>query len=101
MTTTPTTPLPADQLAALATALDELRAARMAPHAFSELARAQAALLETLPPRYAQVLADVLDRLESSALFSEESCSFSQGGLIDSLQTWVDKARGQIGGMAG
>ncbi len=96
MTTTPTTPLPAAQLTALATAVEDLRAARMAPHAFSEVARAQTVLLEALPPRYAQVLADLLDRLESSALFSEESCSFSQGGLIDSLETWVDKARGQV-----
>ncbi|WP_368353188.1 MULTISPECIES: hypothetical protein [Comamonadaceae] len=99
MTTTPTTPLPAAQLTTFATALGDLRAARMAPHAFSEAARAQTALLAALPPRYAQVLADLLDRLESSALFSEESCSFSQGGLIDSLQAWVDKARAQIGSM--
>ncbi|WP_208943442.1 hypothetical protein [Paracidovorax avenae] len=96
MTTTPTTPLPAAQLTALATAVEDLRAARMAPHAFSEEARAQTALLEALPPRYAQVLADLLDRLESSALFSEESCSFSQGGLIDSLQAWVNKAGGVL-----
>jgi len=33
-----------------------------------------------------------MDRLESSALFSEESCSFSQRDLIDSLQMWADKA---------
>ncbi|AVS75971.1 hypothetical protein C8240_20045 [Paracidovorax cattleyae] len=88
--------MPATQLTALATALEDLRAARMAPHAFSEVARAQTALLEALPSRYAQVLADLLDRLESSALFSEESCSFSQGSLIDSLQAWVDKARIQV-----
>ncbi|ATG96392.1 hypothetical protein QRO08_01420 [Paracidovorax citrulli] len=99
MTTTPPTPLPAAQLTTLATALAELRAARMAPHTFSGLARAQSVLLDALPPRYAQVLWDLLDRLESSALFSEESCSFSQSGLIDSLQAWVDKARAQIGGM--
>jgi hypothetical protein len=41
------------------------------------------------------VLLNLLDRLESSALFSEESCSFSQKDLLDNLQVWVDKARGQ------
>jgi hypothetical protein len=34
----------------------------------------------------------LLDRLESSALFSEESCSFSHGDLLDSLALWMDKA---------
>ena len=37
------------------------------------------------------------DRLESSALFSEESCSFSQKDLVDSLRMWVDKARATLG----
>jgi len=53
-------------------------------------------LLAQLPARYGQVLDDLLDRLESSALFSEESCSFSQDGLLDNLQLWIDKARGQL-----
>ena len=61
--------------------------------ALSHTARAQADLLAALPPRYAEVLHGLLDRLESSALFSEESCSFSQKDLVDSLQMWVDKAR--------
>lgn len=49
-------------------------------------------LLAALPARYAEVLHGLLDRLESGALFSEESCSFSQKDLIDSLQMWLDKA---------
>ena len=61
--------------------------------ALSHTARAQADLLAALPPRYAEVLHSLLDRLESSALFSEESCSFSQKELLDTLQMWVDKAR--------
>ena len=61
--------------------------------ALSHTARAQADLLAALPPRYAEVLHSLLDRLESSALFSEESCSFSQKDLVDTLQMWVDKAR--------
>ena len=31
-----------------------------------------------------------------SAVFSEESCSFSQRDLLGSLQMWVDKAQGQL-----
>ena len=53
-------------------------------------------MLAALPPRYGEVLLGLLDRLESSALFSEESCSFSQKDLLDSLQMWVDKARGVL-----
>lgn len=51
------------------------------------------ARLSDLPPRYLQVLDDVLTRLESSALFDEESCSFSVKDLRDSLQLWLEKAR--------
>jgi hypothetical protein len=62
----------------------------------SNEARASTELLGALPPRYGEVLLNLLDRLESSALFSEESCSFSQKDLLDNLQVWVDKARGQL-----
>jgi len=46
-----------------------------------------------LPERFGEVLGGVLDRLESGALFSEESCSFSQKDLLASLQLWADKAQ--------
>ncbi|RQO62704.1 hypothetical protein DBV14_04045 [Variovorax sp. KBW07] len=62
----------------------------------SDEARASTELLAALPPRYGEVLLNLLDRLESSALFSEESCSFSQKDLLDNLQVWADKARGQL-----
>ena len=62
----------------------------------SNEARASTELLGALPPRYGEVLLGLLDRLESSALFSEESCSFSQKDLLDNLQVWADKARGQL-----
>ncbi len=64
--------------------------------AFSGEARTSTELLASLPPRYGDVLLNLLDRLESSALFSEESCSFSQKDLLDNLQVWVDKARAQL-----
>lgn len=91
-------PLPPNHpVAALQTGLEALRQGRLAPAAFSTQARAQHALLAELPERYTTVLHDLLDRLESSALFAEESCSFSQHDLLDSLQLWLDKARQQLG----
>lgn len=84
-------------LSPLASALTQLRQDPSRVHAFSATARAQDALLAQLPPRYAEVLHNLLDRLESSALFSEESCSFSQTDLLDSLQMWLDKAGAQLG----
>lgn len=49
-----------------------------------------------LPARYADVLNQLLDRMESSALFTEESCSFSQKDQWASLEIWLDKARQQL-----
>ena len=85
----------APSLQSIQAALDALRAGSLGVHAFSTQVRSHAELL-SLPERYGQVLNDLLDRLESSALFSEESCSFSQSGLLDNLQLWIDKARGQL-----
>jgi len=85
-----------DQLHSLRRALDGLRTGNGTIAAFSTTARQQAALIAALPPRYGEVLLQLLDRLESSALFSEESCSFSQKELFDSLQFWLDKAGGQL-----
>jgi hypothetical protein len=78
-------------------ALTNLRAAPHTAAQFAQDTRQGAAeLLAALPPRYTEVLHNLLDRLESSALFAEESCSFSHKELLDSLQLWVDKARGQL-----
>ena len=49
-----------------------------------------------LPGPFGEVLGQLLDRIEASALFSEESCSFSQKGLFDNLQLWADKARARL-----
>ena len=46
-----------------------------------------------LPDKFGEVLGNLLDRIEASALFSEESCSFSQKDLLANLQMWADKAR--------
>ena len=85
------------QLDAIGTRIDALRSGRgESITALSNEARASSELLAALPPRYGEVLLNLLDRLESSALFSEESCSFSQKDLLDNLQVWVDKARAQL-----
>ena len=63
---------------------------------FCKTWRSQADLLAALPPRYAQVLEDLLGRLEAGSLFTEESCSFSQSELITQLSMWLDKAAQQL-----
>jgi hypothetical protein len=73
-------------------ALARLRADASSVPAFCAQARAQGELLAALPPRYGEVWLGLIDRLESSALFSEESCSFSQSSLLDSLDDWLTKA---------
>lgn len=81
-----------ERLGAVQRALDGLRSGALLPHAFSAAARDEAALIAALPPKYGEVLNGLLERLESSALFAEESCSFSQSDLADSVQLWIDKA---------
>ena len=74
-------------------ALNAFSQGSLTASALSHTARAQTDLLAALPPRYAEVLHGLLDRLESSALFSEESCSFSQKDLVANAQVWVSKAQ--------
>lgn len=83
-------------LATIQSEFEALRRGHSSPAAFSRHARAQTALLAALPPRYGEVLHQLLDRLEAGSLFAEESCSFSQHDLLDSLQLWLDKASRQL-----
>ena len=87
---------PQAELASLREGLQALRNGTQRVPAFSAQARQSRDLLQTLPPRYGEVLLGLLDRLESSALFAEESCSFSQTDLLDSLQMWLDKAQATL-----
>ena len=80
----------------LASGLQQVRSGTLTAAAVSQLARAQDALLAALPSPFGPVLHQLLDRLESAALFSEESCSFSQSDLLDSLQQWLDHAQRQL-----
>ena len=80
------------QLQTLQGALAQLRVETLGAALFAELAQAQQELLAALPPRFFDVLMQLLSRLESSALFTDESCSFSRHDLLDSFQLWLDKA---------
>ena len=84
------------QLDTIASGIAALQGGSGSVATLSTAARASTELLGALPPRYGEVLLNLLDRLESSALFSEESCSFSQKDLLDNLQAWADKARAQL-----
>lgn len=79
-------------LQSLRQTLDDLRQQCIAISGFCQIWRAQTALLAALPARYAQVMEDVLGRMEAGSLFSEESCSFSQEDLRANLAIWLDKA---------
>lgn len=92
-TSTPSFSEPLQQLTVLQSSLAHFREQGGSASALAATALAQTALLGALPPRYAEVLQGLLDRLESSALFSEESCSFSQKDLLANLEVWTDKAR--------
>ena len=85
-----------NELNTLRQSLTALRGNSLGVSAFASTARNTNALLQALPPRYAEVWLGLIDRLESSALFSEESCSFSQVDLLDSLSMWLDKAEQQL-----
>lgn len=84
------------QLHSLRAAVQQFTSGAISASALGTLARGQTALLTALPPRFEEVLLGLLDRLESSALFSEESCSFSQKDLLASLQMWLEKADARL-----
>ncbi|MDQ0140037.1 hypothetical protein [Cupriavidus necator] len=46
----------------------------------------------TLPPVYGQAMEELLRRLEMSAVFAQDSCSFSSTAVTDQLGRWLDKA---------
>lgn len=82
-----------DQLAVFNVQIAQIQSGKLLASTFVQAARAHEALLRALPEKYSTVYHDLLDRLESGALFSEESCSFSQRDLLDSLALWASKAQ--------
>lgn len=83
-----------DRLSALPSTLEAFRQGRMP---LAELTRTWREAAQShrpaLPQRYQDVLERVLSQLESAALFTEESCSFSQGDMVDALGDWLARAR--------
>ena len=88
--------LASQQLATIAAKLAALQAGQIRTTELTDAARGASSLLASLPPQFEQVLNNILDRLESSALFTEESCSFSQSGLLENLEVWIEKAKLRI-----
>ncbi len=84
------------ELQALQQALEDTRAGQASVRQLCATAQAASGLRAALPERFGAVLDDLLNRMEAGALFSEESCSFSQGDLLDSLQLWLDKAHQRL-----
>ena len=83
-------------LATLRIALADLRSNAQTDRAFIQTARTQEALFKALPAKFEEVWLGLVDRLESSALFAEESCSFSQTDLLDNLALVLDKAEAKL-----
>ena len=77
----------------LAASIAAFRTGQLPADQLTATSRAAAATWPGLPPRYAAVLEKLLAPLEASALFSEESCSFSRTDLADSLAQWLQHAR--------
>lgn len=83
-----------DRLSTLAATLDEFAQGAMP---IDDLARNWRDAAHThqpaLPQRYVDVLERLLNQLESAALFTEESCSFSQADMVGALADWLAKAQ--------
>ena len=83
-----------DQLSPLPATLDAFRQGTLPLNALVQQWRsAVSGHQPVLPQRYQDVLERILTQLESSALFSEESCSFSQTDIVNALGDWLAKAR--------
>jgi len=81
----------------LRVALERLRQGRISALQCAALWRADAPpALAELPPRYGEVLDLLLMRLESSAGFAGESCSFDRDALLRELGVWLDKAEARL-----
>ena len=81
------------QWQSLSAALDQLRNGQCQVSELAARAADARELRAALPERFDAVLNDLLDRLSASALFGEESCSFSQKDLLDGLQSWLAHAQ--------
>lgn len=76
----------------LQASLDSWLAGRIQAAELSRIWRDGCADWPGLPLRYGPVLDHLLLPLESSGLFTEESCSYSPGDLAEQLQAWLAHA---------
>ena len=76
-----------DRLSALPATLDAFRSGQLP---LTELTRTWRDAAQGHQPALPQ---RGLNQLESAALFTEESCSFSQGDMVDALSDWLTRAR--------
>jgi hypothetical protein len=72
----------------------DLRAARAGELDMGTLARRLRGLIlpTALPPKFREILAEITDRIESSALFDEDGASEAQADLLEALEVWARKA---------
>ena len=83
-----------DTLSDLHTTLDAYQHGQLAVSDLARLWRDAAQSHEpALPVRYLDVLERLLNQLESAALFTEESCSFSQADMVSALSDWLARAQ--------
>lgn len=85
-----------EALASIRAAARQLAAGEIPVARFAQQWRQQSELLAALPPAFATVMDDTVQRLESVSLFSEESCSFSQADLLANVEVWVRKAEARL-----
>lgn len=85
-----------EQLDSIKTKLTQFQAGEIRTAELTDAARTCLVLTSSLPPQFGEVLNNILDRLESSALFTEESCSFSQTGLLENLEVWIQKTNERL-----
>lgn len=80
-----------DTLARMRSALDQHTGGSL-PAAELVKAWRETATALTLPRVYGQAMEELLRRLEMSAVFAQDSCSFSSTAVTDQLRRWLDKA---------
>ncbi len=80
-------------LDALARAAASLKQGELDAKLFAQTVADSSELIAALPPAFERVMNDIVTRLEASALFGGESCSFSHADLYNALDHWLERAR--------
>lgn len=81
----------------LRTAVDDYAHDKITTEAFCALWHEQGGrLCDRLPETYRRALEDALMRIESSRLFTGESCSFSRESLLHVFGVWLERAEARL-----